>query len=263
MTIEDKSLQKAHSAGVHLARMTKAIGSFHDTIGKLADAHHDDMNKAVGQLHKVLGSEPGAQDEIPAGGEPVATDLTSAGTKNLQDFGDIAKAMTAVGYTITAPDPLTKESFTKAEVTALLEKSQKELATSLLEGLLGKAKKEDDAKDGEGDGKAAEKCPECGKDMEDCKCDKIARVSKGIGNRSTPREPVRGSIALTKSQDGMLVLQPNQADPTSTPVTTDAHQQELVTKAANGDIAASLELMKGAKPGDIPATLSAALSKIH
>jgi len=239
MSKENTALQKAHSFGVHLGRMQKAIDSFHEHMSKAHSAHHADMKASMEKLHKMVGITPEEQKEYGGGNnEPVSTDLESAGTTNLQNFGtsgssDAAKAAAATNLAKGREQPLTK-----AEVQEMLNGTMNTFLETFMKALVGGEERVNPPQQPNGS-----------------VIEPNYSNSPGIGDRrQMPVQRVVGGNAVNKAQDDGSI---------TTQVTEVKMTPELAAKAMGGDRAALREFMKSAKPGDVPDTLVAPLAKIH
>jgi hypothetical protein len=276
-------LQKAHSAGIHLARMAKAVSDYHtkasalsnDFIGKavaLGKAHHDDMHAVVGKLHKILGAE-----EAGAGGdddEPKPKDIEAEGTRSLITFDgktisidDLRKANAAAAAVAAGAAP----TGAVASGAAASGAAASGAASALTMADLEKFHTDNLAKMGEMMNTFAETLvkslagveegasPSDGSDIQN-RVEKTLPIggggpATGVGDRSDVQRPVvkgGGPTSMTKGQENGA-QQPTAA--VAEPVD--------VAKAISGDPVEALKLMKGSKPTELPNTLVEPLSKLH
>lgn len=251
------SLQKAHGAMQHIARIAKACGSFHEEMGKLHKshldkvnalhkAHHDDLQSALGKLAKTLGVENTFSEGGSAIGEPASagTPAVSGGTPNIQDFGKaagISEGMTKEQVEATVADTITKV------LTAVLGKAE------------GGKKPEESSSSSSSSSKKAKKAAKPTDSSSSSSSSSSKSAAKGIGSRHKVA-PVTRVSPVFKAMEGMPN---NAAAPAAATQATQAEREALVLKAANGDTEAILQLMKGAQPAELPNTLMEPLSKIH
>lgn len=251
-TEQDQALAKARkSVAEHMAKMKKTVSDNMDKMVKLHKAHADEMQDNFTKLHKILGTEELDSDETSKSGtnEPETIDPKTQAAPDHRaektvDNGELLKTLQSMEKRLTDM---------QSNFDQQLEKGVNEGLQYLLGEMIKAEGSEDDCPECAGSGKKGEeKCEHCmGKGK---KAQKAAPAS-GIGNRNDPvlfkSGPAIRVMPVAKHQDYNNPSGPQQ------PSQQQAPNPDDVRKASQGDVGATLRLMKGATPSaGMPVTLA-------
>lgn len=232
---ESTALAKAHkSIAHHIEKAKEAVMEHCEKMRKACDMHKEEMADCFGKMTKILGAEEATEDE---GDKP--------GTSQPEPI-DPKMGTPAHGEIVT------KATYTKSEVDALVKSAVNEAsektAAAILKAIKDEMEDKPDSEDGEDEDEPSEEPKK-----------KHKKAASGIGNRANlppaflNAGPAMRVMPVHKSEDNSELKKSAKVE-----IVT----EEDVKKAMNGDMEARAKLAKGIRMADSEDEVAVVLSAL-